>query len=173
MSMLSDGTIKRHLRKCEWGSIEIDPWEEKLINPCSVDLRLGRELRDIEGELVAKLHPTHPYRLHPGEFLLGSTVERVRLASEVQGQVSGKSSLGRLGLQIHQTAGFIDPGFNGEITLELLNVSRRPIELNHGMRIAQIAFTWLDVQCERPYGHSSLESHYQGQVGATPSWMAT
>lgn len=171
MSMWSDITIKKQLSNTRTSEAQMDPYDPSLVNPASIDVRLHGELRFHDGRLAHDLRHDGCLALQRGYFLLGTTCERVTLSRSVQAQVSGKSSLGRLGLQVHQTAGFIDPGFTGQITLELYNVGDVPVVLKEGMRIAQIAFVWLDRSCERPYGHPDLGSHYQGQRGATPSWM--
>ena len=111
-----------------------------------------------------------PFILHPGEFVLGTTLERLTLPDDIVARIEGKSSLGRLGLLIHATAGFVDPGWsNGQITLELSNVAPLPIRLWPGMKIAQLSFMRMDAPAERPYGHPELGSKYQGQKGPTPS----
>ena len=119
------------------------------------------ELVEIDGE--------QPFILHPGEFVLGSTLERVRLPDDLVARLEGKSSLGRLGLLIHSTAGFIDPGFDGHVTLELSNVANLPITIYHAMKIGQLSFMQLSEPTSTPYGSDSLGSKYQGQRGPTPS----
>jgi len=110
-----------------------------------------------------------PFILHPGEFVLGSTLERVTLPDDLVARLEGKSSLGRLGLLIHSTAGFIDPGWDGHVTLELSNVANLPITIYHGMKIGQVSFMQLSEPASAPYGSSTLGSKYQGQRGPTPS----
>lgn len=155
------------------------------LQPASVDLRLGKEFLVADAHAVGLIVPgsTRPedvmqrvvlaegawLHLHPGQFVLGTTVETVRCPGDLVGHVMGKSSLGRWGLMIHATAGFIDPGFTGQITLELSNVAPAPIALTAGMRICQVAFTHLDVHPRRLYGDPRLNSHYQGQTGAVGS----
>jgi dCTP deaminase len=172
--MLSDRTIKNLVAD---GRLVIEPFEERHLQPASVDLVLGSALRvcngtdvidpavpDEAGTALIEIEPAG-YCLPPGELVLGSTIERVGLPDWIVGRVEGKSSLGRLGLMIHVTAGFIDPGFTGQVTLQLFNVSARPILLRPGMKIAQMSFLHLDAPAARPYGHSALGSRYQGQVG--------
>jgi dCTP deaminase len=180
-SVLSDGTIRRLV---EDGRIKIDPWDESLVQPASVDLRLGDsfrvfhnhrtssiDLRDPPQNLTEEVRVTgdEPFVIHPGEFALGRTLEWVELPDDIVARIEGKSSLGRLGLIVHATAGFCDPGWKGTLTLELANLTRVPIRLYHGLAIAQLSFMALDAPAERPYGHEELGSHYQGQVGATAS----
>jgi dCTP deaminase len=180
-SVLSDGTIRRLV---EDGRIKIDPWDETLVQPASVDLRLGDsfrvfhnhrtssiDLRDPPQNLTEEVRVTgdEPFVIHPGEFALGRTLEWVELPDDIVARIEGKSSLGRLGLIVHATAGFCDPGWKGTLTLELANLTRVPIRLYHGLAIAQLSFMALDAPAERPYGHEELGSHYQGQVGATAS----
>jgi dCTP deaminase len=181
MSVLSDGTIRRLV---EDGRIKIDPWDETLVQPASVDLRLGDsflvfhnhrasaiDLRDPPQHLTEEVKVTgdEPFVIHPGEFALGRTMEWVELPDDIVARIEGKSSLGRLGLIVHATAGFCDPGWKGTLTLELANLTRVPIRLYHGLAIAQLSFMALDAPAERPYGHEDLGSHYQGQVDATAS----
>jgi dCTP deaminase len=180
-SVLSDGTIRRLV---EDGRIKIDPWDETLVQPASVDLRLGDsfrvfhnhrasaiDLRDPPQHLTeeVKVSGDEPFVIHPGEFALGRTMEWVELPDDIVARIEGKSSLGRLGLIVHATAGFCDPGWKGTLTLELANLTRVPIRLYHGLAIAQLSFMALDAPAERPYGHEELGSHYQGQVDATAS----
>ena len=180
-SVLSDGTIRRLV---EDGRIKIDPWDETLVQPASVDLRLGDsfrvfhnhrasaiDLRDPPQHLTEEVKVTgdEPFVIHPGEFALGRTMEWVELPDDIVARIEGKSSLGRLGLIVHATAGFCDPGWKGTLTLELANLTRVPIRLYHGLAIAQLSFMALDAPAERPYGHEDLGSHYQGQVDATAS----
>lgn len=179
--ILSDTTIKEVLAA---GRISIDPLVEANIQPASVDLRLAdtilvfqnsktpfidlkKPIPNLMGEV--KIPVPDPFIIHPGEFALGSTLETVTLAEDIVGHIEGKSSLGRVGLMIHSTAGFVDPGWNGRLTLELANVSRLPITLYAGMNIAQIAFQELTTRAERPYGSPNLASRYQGQEGAVAS----
>jgi len=178
--VLSDGTIRKLLHH---DRLSIDPLDEDAIQPCSVDLRLDESFQQFKLPPLDHYWPaTDPFDppameqvtsggciLGPGQFVLASTIERVKLPRDLVGHVDGKSSLGRLGLLIHATAGFIDPGFEGQITLELSNVSPFPIRLVVGMRICQVSFTYLDRPAERPYGSPGLNSKYQGQRGATAS----
>jgi dCTP deaminase len=180
-SVLSDGTIRRLVDE---GRIVIRPWNPELVQPASIDLRLGDsfrvfhnfrasviDLRDgppanLTEEVVAG---EEGFVIHPGEFCLGRTEEWVELPEDVVARIEGKSSLGRLGLIVHATAGFIDPGWKGTLTLELNNLTRVPIKLYPGLLIAQLSFMALDRPAERPYGSPELGSHYQGQVAATES----
>ncbi len=180
-SVLSDGTIVRLVGE---GRIRIDPWDESLVQPASVDLRLGDsfrvfhnhrasaiDLRDPPTNLTEQVKVTdgEPFIIHPGEFCLGRTLEYVELPDDIVARIEGKSSLGRLGLIVHATAGFCDPGWHGTLTLELNNLTRVPIKLYPGLAIAQLSFMTLDAPAQRPYGHADLGSHYQGQVEATES----
>ena len=180
-SVLSDGTIMRLVRE---GRIKIDPWDESLVQPASVDLRLGDsfrvfhnhrasaiDLRDPPRGLTeeVKIADGEPFVIHPGEFCLASTLELVELPDDIVARIEGRSSLGRLGLIVHATAGFCDPGWKGRLTLELNNLTRIPIKLYSGVSIAQLSFMTLDAPALRPYGHEQLGSHYQGQVEATES----
>jgi dCTP deaminase len=180
-SVLSDGTIRRLVGE---GRIAIEPWDPSLVQPASVDLRLGASFRvfhnhraaaiDLEDpparltELI-EIGEDEPFVIHPGEFVLGRTLEWVRLPDDVVARIEGKSSLGRLGLIVHATAGFVDPGFEGTLTLEITNLTRIPIVLWPRKPIAQLSFMTLDRPAERPYGHPDLGSHYHGQVDATES----
>lgn len=181
--VLSDRDIRAAMSE---GRILVDPFQQALLQPASVDIRLDRQFRvfrssrhpfidlakgvdDITELVTVEAEPGARFILHPGEFVLGSTLERVRLASDLVSRVEGKSSLGRLGLLIHSTAGFIDPGWDGHITLELSNVNTIPITLYPGMRIGQLSFFALSSPAERPYGTADLGSSYQGQSGPTPS----
>jgi dCTP deaminase len=180
-SVLSDGTIRRLI---EDGRITIEPYDESLIQPASIDLRLGDsfrvfhnhrapaiDLREPPANLTEEVTvaPEDAFVIHPGEFCLGRTLEWVELPDDIVARIEGKSSLGRLGLIVHATAGFCDPGWRGTLTLELNNLTRVPIKLYPGLLIAQLSFMTLDRPAERPYGSSELGSHYQGQVAATES----
>ena len=180
-SVLSDGTI---VRLVEAGRITIDPWDRERVQPASVDLRLGDsfrvfhnhrttaiDLREPPSNLTEEVvvEEGNPFVIHPGEFVLGRTLEYVELPDDVVARIEGKSSLGRLGLIVHATAGFVDPGFKGTLTLEITNLTRVPIVLWPGKPIAQLSFMTLDRAAERPYGHPDLGSHYQSQVDATES----
>jgi dCTP deaminase len=178
--VLSDRTIQRLLAE---GRIEIDPYDPALLQPSSVDVRVDRYFRvfrnsrypyiDVkqEQEDLTELVQIDgdPFILHPGEFVLGSTLERVTLPDDLVARLEGKSSLGRLGLLIHSTAGFIDPGWDGHVTLELSNVANLPITIYAGMKIGQVSFVQLTEAAERPYGSEGIGSKYQGQRGPTPS----
>jgi len=180
-SVLSDGTI---LRLVEEGRIRIDPWDPKLVQPASVDLRLGDsfrvfhnhrataiDLRDPPANLTEEVvvPAGEPFVIHPGEFCLGRTLEWVKIPDDIVARIEGKSSLGRLGLIVHATAGFCDPGFEGTLTLELNNLTRVPIRLYPDLPIAQLSFMTLDQPAQKPYGSPGLGSHYQGQRAATES----
>ena len=179
--VLSDRTIRRLLGQ---GRIEIDPYDDALVQPSSVDVRVDRFFRvfrnsrypyiDVKQEQeelteLVEIEDATPFILHPGEFVLGSTLERIRLPDDLVARLEGKSSLGRLGLLIHSTAGFIDPGWDGHVTLELSNVANLPITIYFGMKIGQISFVQMTEPAETPYGAGSLGSKYQGQQGPTPS----
>jgi len=179
--VLSDRTIRRLLAE---GRIGIDPYDESLMQPSSLDVRVDRLFRvfrnsrypyiDVKTEQedlteLVEVTGDEPFILHPGEFVLGSTLERVTLPDDLVARLEGKSSLGRLGLLIHSTAGFIDPGWDGHVTLELSNVANLPITIYPGMKIGQISFVQLSEPAERPYGSGGLGSKYQGQRGPTPS----
>lgn len=180
-SVLSDGTITRLV---EEGRIRIDPWDPALVQPASVDLRLGDtfrvfnnhrvtsiDLREMPANLTeeVKVEEDDSFVIHPGEFCLGRTLEWVELPDDIVARIEGKSSLGRLGLIVHATAGFCDPGWKGTLTLELNNLTRVPIKLYPGLLIAQLSFMTLDAPALRPYGSEALGSHYQGQREATES----
>ena len=179
--ILSDRTIKEAIAA---ERIVIDPFEESFVQPSSIDLRVDRFFRVFENHRYPYIDPKapqedlttlvdaeedEPFILHPGEFVLGSTLERVRLGGDIVARLEGKSSLGRLGLLIHSTAGFVDPGFDGNLTLELSNVANLPIALSPGMKIGQISFYQLTTPADRPYGSEGAGSKYQGQRGPTPS----
>jgi dCTP deaminase len=179
--LLSDRDIKSELGA---GRISLEPYEPDMIQPSSIDVRLDRYFRlfdnhkypfidpaedqpDLTRLIEAK--PDEPFILHPGEFVLGSTYELVSLPDDVAARLEGKSSLGRLGLLTHSTAGFIDPGFSGHVTLELSNVATLPIKLWPGMKIGQMCFFRLSSAAEKPYGSTEYSSRYQGQRGPTAS----
>ena len=181
--ILSDRTLREQLAA---GRIVIDPLDESLIQPSSIDVRISNLFRvfrnhtrgviDVKLDMVDLTElieiPTgseEPFILHPGEFVLGSTLERIGVPDDLVGRVEGKSSLGRLGLLIHSTAGFIDAGFDGHITLELANVASLPITLYPGMKIGQISFLMMTTPADVPYGSAAVGSKYQGQRGPTPS----
>lgn len=178
--ILSDRSIKEAIAA---GRIGIDPLMDDAIQPSSVDVRLGGQFRvfanhryphiDVrteQPELTELVEVDEgPFVLHPGEFVLGATLERITLPADVVARLEGKSSLARLGLVIHSTAGFIDAGFDGDVTLELSNVATLPILLYPGMKIAQFAFFMLDRPAENPYGSGASGSKYQGQRGPTAS----
>jgi dCTP deaminase len=180
-SVLSDGTIAELVRA---GRIKLEPWDPSMVQPASVDVRLGDsfrvfhnhrtaaiDLRDPPGNLTEEVIVAEgeSFVIHPGEFCLGRTLEWVELPDDIVARVEGKSSLGRLGLIVHATAGFCDPGWKGTLTLEFNNLTRVPIKLYPGLPIAQLSFMTLDRPALRPYGSPGLGSHYQGQRAATES----
>lgn len=184
--ILSDGTIRELI---EEGDLSIDPFDASLVQPASIDVRLGDNFMtclpgasnpvietvgqsadnflNYQKVTCTKQRPF--FYLYPQQFVLGTTLERVGIPDDIIARLDGKSSLGRIGLMVHITAGYIDPGFIGCITLELLNVTNRPIKLIPGMKIGQLAFETLDKPAQRPYGTPSLGSHYQNQSQATPA----
>ena len=179
--LLSDRDI---LAEIKADRIRIDPYDEAMIQPSSIDFRLDRYFRVFENHRYPHIDPAadqsdltrvvepdgdEPFILHPGEFVLGSTHEVVSLPDDIAARVEGKSSLGRLGLLTHATAGFVDPGFSGHVTLELANVATLPIKLYPGMKIGQLCFFRLSSPAEHPYGSEKYGSRYQGQRGPTPS----
>ncbi len=180
--LLSDRDLRKEL---DAGRLVIDPYEPAMLQPSSVDVRLDRYFRVFDNTRYTHIDPSiqqdeltslveqsdedEPFVLHPGEFVLGSTYERVALPDDLAGRLEGKSSLGRLGLLTHSTAGFIDPGFSGHITLELSNVANLPITLWPGMKIGQLCLFQLTSPAEHPYGSAQAGSRYQGQRGPTPS----
>ena len=179
--LLADSDLQAQI---ESGRVGLEPYDPAMIQPSSVDVRLDRYFLLFDNHRCAVIDPaeqqeelTHrievsanePFVLHPGEFVLGSTYERVRLPDDLAARLEGKSSLGRLGLLTHSTAGFIDPGFEGHVTLELSNVSTLPIKLWPGMKIGQLCFFELSSPARRPYGSGATGSRYQGQRGPTPS----
>ena len=179
--VLSDRTIAALVAD---GRIGIDPYDESLLQPSSVDVRVDRYFRvfhnarypfiDVKQPQDAlteevEIADDEPFILHPGEFVLGQTLEWVELPIDLVARLEGKSSLGRLGLLIHSTAGYVDPGWKGNLTLELSNVANLPIALYYGMRIGQISFFKMSSAVERPYGSAGLGSKYQGQSEPTAS----
>ncbi|MBU2009206.1 MAG: dCTP deaminase [Chloroflexi bacterium] len=178
--VLSDRTIREEIEK---GRIVIDPFDPSCVQPASVDLHLGRKLlvfrtwkypyyidlrQPLDGLTTGVAIPKHqPFSLQPGEFVLASTVESITLPNDIVARLEGKSSLGRIGLLIHSTAGYVDPGWQGHLTLEISSAARMPILLYAGMRISQISFLRLTTPADRPYGHPELKSKYQGQKGPT------
>ena len=179
--LLSDRDIKREI---DAGGVRLDPYEPGMVQPSSVDVRLDRYFRVFENHRYPHIDPSveqadltrlvepegdEPFILHPGEFVLASTYEVVTLPEDVAGRLEGKSSLGRLGLLTHSTAGWIDPGFSGHVTLELSNLATLPIKLWPGMKIGQLCMFRLTSPAEHPYGSERYGSRYQGQRGPTPS----
>lgn len=179
--LLSDRDIRTQL---DSGRVRLDPWDPAMVQPSSVDVRLDRYFRLFDNHKYAVIDPAadqpdltrlvdvgadEPFVLHPGEFVLGATLELVTLPDDVAARLEGKSSLGRLGLLTHSTAGFIDPGFTGHVTLELSNAATLPIKLWPGMKIGQLCFFQLSSAAEQPYGSGAAGSRYQGQRGPTAS----
>jgi dCTP deaminase len=179
--VLSDHTIKEELAK---GRIVVEPLGEGCVQPASVDVHLDRELllfrnsrrafidvREEQGDLteLVEIQGDTPFMLHPGEFVLGSTVEHIELPDDLVARLEGKSSLGRIGLLIHSTAGYVDPGWKGNLTLELSNVSNLPVTLYYGMKIGQISYIRLTTPADNLYGSAALGSKYQGQTSPTAS----
>lgn len=179
--LLSDRDIRAQV---DSGRVRLDPWDPAMVQPSSVDFRLDRYFRLFDNHKypvidpsldqpdltrLVEIDPGETFVLHPGEFVLGSTYETITLPDDVAARVEGKSSLGRLGLLTHATAGFVDPGFTGHVTLELSNVATLPIVLHPGMKIGQLCFFQLSSASEHPYGSSAKGSHYQGQRGPTAS----
>jgi len=179
--LLSDKDIRNQIHT---GRVRIDPFDDSMVQPSSIDVRLDRYFRVFNNSQYTHIDPSQqqddlttlvepegdePFVLHPGEFVLGSTLERITLPDDLVARLEGKSSLGRLGLLIHSTAGFIDPGWDGHVTLELSNVANLTITIYFGMKIGQLSFVQLSEPAETPYGSSELGSKYQGQRGPTPS----
>lgn len=179
--VLSDHTIREEI---EAGRIQVDPFAPELVQPSSIDLRVDSsyrvfnnsrypfiDVREPMEDLTTLVRPEEgePFILHPGEFVLGQTLERVTLPNDLVARLEGKSSLGRLGLLIHSTAGFVDAGFSGNLTLELSNVANLPITIYHGMPIGQLSFMRMDRPVDSPYGSRQNGSKYQGQAEPTAS----
>ena len=179
--LLSDRDI---LAELDSGRVQLDPLTRDMIQPSSIDVRLDKFFRVFDNHKYPHIDPAADqsdltrevevaseeiFVLHPGEFVLGSTFEVVTLPDDIAARLEGKSSLGRLGLLTHSTAGFIDPGFSGHVTLELANVATLPIKLYPGMKIGQLCFFRLSSPAENPYGSAKYGSRYQGQRGPTPS----
>jgi dCTP deaminase len=179
--LLSDRDIRAEL---ESGRVQLDPLDMNMIQPSSIDVRLDKFFRLFDNHKYPFIDPAEeqpdltravevsgdePFILHPGEFVLGSTFELVTLPDDIAARLEGKSSLGRLGLLTHSTAGFVDPGFSGHVTLELSNVATLPIKLWPGMKIGQLCFFRLSSASENPYGSEKYGSRYQGQRGPTAS----
>ena len=179
--LLSDRDIRKEI---EAGRVGLEPYSPDMVQPSSVDVRIDRYFRVFENHRYPHIDPSEeqaeltrlvepdgqdPFILHPGEFVLASTYEVVTLPDDVAARLEGKSSLGRLGLLTHSTAGFIDAGFSGHVTLELSNVATLPIKLYPGMKIGQLCFFRLSSPAEAPYGSGASGSRYQGQRGPTPS----
>ena len=179
--VLSDRDIRKAIQD---GRIYIDPYDDALIQPASIDLRLGAKFLIFKRTQQPVIDPRQsvdhftekieideavPFMLHPGEFALGVTLEEIHLPPDIVGRLDGKSSLGRLGLVVHSTAGFVDPGWKGRLTLELSNLANLPITLHYGMKVSQISFMELTSPAENPYGSKALGSKYQGQDGPMAS----
>jgi dCTP deaminase len=183
--LLSDRDIRAEIQT---GRVQVEPYDEGMVQPSSIDVRLDRFFRVFENHKYSVIDPSVEqseltrevevgpkefFILHPGEFVLASTYEIISLPDDLAGRLEGKSSLGRLGLLTHSTAGFIDPGFSGHITLELSNVANLPVKLFPGMKIGQLCLIKLSSPAEHPYGSALYGSRYQGQRGPTASrsWM--
>jgi dCTP deaminase len=181
MSVLSDGTLRRLVAE---ERLVVRPFDAAMIQPASVDLRLGPSFRVFHNHRIQAIDLAAPpdgltehvevgadgtFVIHPGEFVLGRTEEWVRLPADLVARIEGKSSLGRLGLIVHATAGFVDPGFEGTLTLEITNFNSVPIVLRPGLPVAQLSVMALDRPAEVPYGDPRLGSHYHGQLEATES----
>lgn len=181
--ILSDRTLREQIAA---GRIVIDPLDDHLVQPSSIDVRISNLFRvfrnhtrgvidvkedttDLTELIEIPADGSQPFMLHPGEFVLGSTLERIAVPDDLVARIEGKSSLGRLGLLIHSTAGFIDAGFDGHVTLELANVASLPITLYPGMKIGQVSFMQMTTPADKPYGQGATGSKYQGQRGPTPS----
>jgi dCTP deaminase len=179
--LLSDGDIRKEIAS---GRIRLQPWDAEMVQPSSVDVRMDRYFRVFENHRYPHIDPAEEqpdltrlvetpgdeaFILHPGEFVLASTYEVITLPDDISARLEGKSSIGRLGLLTHSTAGFIDAGFSGHVTLELSNVATLPIKLWPGMKIGQLCFFRLSSPAEQPYGSGASGSRYQGQRGPTPS----
>jgi dCTP deaminase len=179
--LLSDRDIRAEIAA---GRVVLEPYDDAMVQPSSIDVRIDRLFRLFDNHKYAVIDPAEeqpdltrlievppdePFVLHPGEFVLASTYELVTLPDDIAARLEGKSSLGRLGLLTHSTAGFIDPGFSGHVTLELSNVATLPIKLWPGMKIGQLCLFRLSSPAEHPYGSSKYGSRYQGQRGPTPS----
>lgn len=179
--VLRDKSIREQI---EAGRLQVEPFDPAMIQPSSIDVRVDRRFRvfhnarypyiDVRREMeglteLVEVEGDEPFILHPGEFVLGQTLERVTIPDDLVARLEGKSSLGRLGLLIHSTAGFVDAGFSGNLTLELSNVANLPITIYHGMPIGQLSFMRMDGPVETPYGERAVGSKYQGQVEPTPS----
>ena len=178
---MSDRTLREELAA---GRIVIDPFDDACVQPSSIDVKIGNLFRVVRNHTAAVIDVKQNleeltelititddgvFMLHPGEFVLGSTLERIAVPDDLVGRIEGKSSLGRLGLIIHSTAGFIDAGFDGHITLELTNIATLPITLYPHMKIGQVSFMQMTTPAESPYGKGARGSKYQGQRGPTPS----
>lgn len=177
--MLADHQIRSRIEEYG-GGIYVYPYNSFLVQPASLDLRLGSEFikYGISSEPIDPENPddskltrfsTERLIIYPGEFVLGTTLECIGIDNTISARVEGKSTLGRLGLIIHSTAGFVDPGFKGNITLEMTNINTRPIVLRAGMKICQISFSEMDAPAEVPYGSKQLGSHYHNQISVTPA----
>lgn len=183
--LLSDKDIRAEIAS---GRVSLEPFDGAMVQPSSIDVRLDRYFRLFDNHKypvidpaqeqpdltrLIEVDPGEPFILHPGEFVLGATFEQVTLPADVAARLEGKSSLGRLGLLTHSTAGFVDPGFSGHVTLELSNMATLPIKLWPGMKIGQLCFFRLSSEVENPYGSAVYGSHYQGQRGPTASrsWL--
>jgi dCTP deaminase len=180
MAILSDKDIKEHLKS---GKIVINPLTNPKvqIQPSSVDLRIGREFKGFriirkpcidpmdQSDLESYIDEGEPFIIHPGEFALATTYETIKLPNDLVARVEGRSSMGRLGVTMHVTAGYIDPGFHGKITLEISNIGKMPVALYTGQRVCQIVFETMTSPSEKPYGHPDRDSKYMGQKSPVTS----
>jgi len=179
--ILSDRTLREQIGA---GRIVVEPFDETCIQPSSIDVKIGNDFRvfrnhtarviDVKQDMTSltelvEIADDGVFVLHPGEFVLASTLERIGVPHDMVARIDGKSSLGRLGLIIHSTAGFIDPGFDGHITLELTNIATLPITLYPRMKVGQVSFMMMTTAADRPYGSGAYGSKYHGQRGPTPS----
>lgn len=179
--VLSDGDIRKRIKE---GDLMVSPFAPDCVQPSSIDMHLGSDFLvfDSHSQTVIDtqkgtkglmkrilIKKGEPIIVHPREFILGTTVEKVKIPTDLVARLEGKSSLGRIGLVIHSTAGYVDPGFEGQLTLEISNLANLPIALYQGMKICQISFIQMTSKAEVPYGHKKLKSHYQGQKGTAES----
>lgn len=179
--ILADGDI---LNQIKAGVLEIEPFDESCVQPSSVDLHLGNEFlifkrldqtlidtrKGVEGLMdKVEVSEDQPIVVHPREFLLGTTVEKLKIPNDLVGRLEGKSSLGRIGIIVHSTAGYLDPGFCGQVTLEISNLANLPIALYPGMKICQVSFVKMTSKATNPYGSKKIGSHYQNQTGVVES----
>lgn len=163
--ILSDRDINHIIKNGEY--LLVNPYNDEMLQPNSIDLTLGDELLTLTGESIELSYDS--YMLKPNEFILGATLEKIHIPHDLVGHIDGKSSIGRLGVFIHVSSGFIDSGFNGNVTLEIYNCTDKEFELSYGMTICQIVFQTLTSPVSRPYGHKDLNNHYQDSDGVVES----